>query len=151
MPEVFDDTIAPGFTCGSTPGDEVALDVERLDDGFDDPVGVGDGAEVVETAGLNQVARAGQEAGVGLERSEPIEACPRRLRRQVQEADGHAGIGQVGRNLGAHGAGTEDSSRPANGPFHRPYQTTPERPATDGKTRRITQQSHAGHESNSSL
>ena len=45
MPDVFDDTIVPGRAYRVDALQQPALDVDALDDGFDDPVGVAERAE----------------------------------------------------------------------------------------------------------
>ena len=67
MPDVLELTIASARRCRSTRAKQRLLDVEALDDGFDDPVGRGDRGEVlVEAAGADERGASGVKNGSGL-------------------------------------------------------------------------------------
>jgi hypothetical protein len=94
-------------------GEQRALGVRVLDDGLDDPVGVGDEREVA-----RQVAR--PDAPRGRPRHERRRVAPRQplqrplraARDGVEQHDVEAGVRQVGRDARPHHAGA-DHGRPA--------------------------------------
>ena len=95
-----------------------ALDVEILDDGFDDPVDVGEFLEVVfEVADGDQAGerRVEESGGLGFLRS--FESGSGDFvargtvgvgRNDVEQIAGNAGIGEMRGDAGAHGSGAEN-------------------------------------------
>ena len=94
----------------------VALDVEVLGDGLEDPVAVANGAEVIlEVTGLNEGCRGRSEERGGFLLHGGVEALQRRriavgLTRHddIEKKSGHAGVGEVRRNPRSHGSCAQD-------------------------------------------
>src|SRR5205823_7108875 len=63
----------------------------------------------VEAARGDELPRVGREERVGFELARAVESLLRRLRSHVQEQRGNAGIGEMGGNLGTHGARAKHS------------------------------------------
>jgi hypothetical protein len=85
------------------------LDVEALDDRFDDPVGRRQRPEVlVEAARRDQALRLRGEEGVGTRGPGPIEALPGGRGRDVQQAHGQPGVGEMCGDLRPHRPRAED-------------------------------------------
>ena len=83
------------------------LDIEALDHGFEDPVGIADRREVfVERAGPDQRDGIGREERVRLQRACALQPVSGGVPRDVEQQDGQSRVGQVCRDLCAHDAGT---------------------------------------------
>jgi len=99
--------------------EQAALDVEVLDNSFDDPVDVGEFLEIVfKIADGDELCQRGLEEGGRLGFSGRVEAGGRNLVaggaigvgwNDIEEIAGNAGIGEVRGDAGAHGSGAEDS------------------------------------------
>jgi hypothetical protein len=85
------------------------LGLDLLDDGLDDPVARRERCHVrVEPAHGDEPRGVGREERVGLEALGAFQAGGGRGAVEVEQQHRDAGVGQVGGNLCAHGAGTED-------------------------------------------
>ena len=75
MPEVLDDSTASGEMCGASRDEQRLFDVQRFDDGFDNPVRVASAGRVlIEAAGSNARRDVRDEARIRLYRPEPLHA-----------------------------------------------------------------------------
>ena len=93
------------------PLEQRTLDVELLDDRFDDPVTLVDSGQiVVEAAGPDQRVRRRREERIRLQRPRALQPLARRVAGDVEQERSHARVRQVRRDLRAHGAGADDSS-----------------------------------------
>ena len=85
-----------------------ALRIRLLDDRFENPVRRRDPFEIgVEPPGPDAAGRVCREERIGFELARALEALPRRLRGDVEQGNGVAGITQVCRDLRAHGSGAQ--------------------------------------------
>ena len=97
---------------------EAAFDFEILGDGFDDPVAIGDFIEVVfEVAGGDELGVFVDEESAGAEFDDAFDSLQRGGvaiglvgKNDIEEDGRNAGVGEVGGNPGAHGAGSEDGN-----------------------------------------
>ncbi len=100
--------------------EERLLDVEPFDDGFDDPVGGGDGRKVlVEAAGANERGTVGGEERIRLELARARQALARGVAGDVEQQHRDAGVGEVRGNLRPHRAGAENADGPYAGAHRR--------------------------------
>ena len=91
---------------------QLALHVELLDDGLEDPVGVLQARQtVVEAGGGDELVRVRREEGIGLQPARPLEALLGRFRGDVEQQCRHASVGEVGGDLGAHDARAQHRDR----------------------------------------
>jgi len=112
---------------------EVALQVEVLDDGFDDPVALADQVQVVfEVAGQDEGGPVGAEEAAGPLLERVVDAFERgRIavglagNDDVEQDGGNAGISEVRGDARAHSARTED--RDATDSTHRIFDDYSER------------------------
>ena len=93
---------------GGDTAQEIALDVEILDDRLDDPIDLRQICESIEPGGLNAIGGAAREERIGFERLEAIEAQAGGVGGYVEQPDGQAGVGGVRGQLRAHRPGAED-------------------------------------------
>ena len=113
MPDVLDVVIVPAPARGVHAGEQRALDVDLLDDGFDDPVDVLEPRQPGRRSRRSTRAtrRPGVKNGSGLSARARSRPDAREPRREVEEQRRHAGVGEVRGDLRAHRAGAENSSR----------------------------------------
>ena len=89
--------------------EQLALDLDPLDDRLEDPVGGRNLRQVVvEAAGRDEGGAVGREEGIGLQPPRALEALLRGRGGDVEQHDGNAGIGEVGGDLRPHRAGAQD-------------------------------------------
>ena len=113
-----DDGVCPAV--GLDPCEQRLLRIEPFDDRLDDPVAVGDGGEVgLESAHRDERPRLAREKRVRFQGRSACQPRRRRGRVEVEQDHRHTGVGDVGGDLGTHGAGAEDRRR-ADGAHGRP-------------------------------
>ena len=110
--------MVPGLRMASTFSEQSALDVEILDDGFDDPVDVGEFLEVVfEVADRDEAGERRVHEGGGFGFSGSFESGSGDFiscgtvgvgGNDIEQIAGNAGIGEMRGDAGAHGSGAED-------------------------------------------
>ncbi len=83
--------------------EQTALWLGRLDDRFDDPVGLAQGRQLVETARSDPIGPARQEERIRANLGEPFHRPGGQLLLDVEEGDLEVGVDQVGRQSRAHG------------------------------------------------
>ena len=88
--------------------EETSLYIQPLDNGLDNPVALPDAQQIsVEAAGCDQFPCVGREGRVRLQPAGAFEALRRGVGRHIEQQGRHAGVGEMGGNLGSHGAGAK--------------------------------------------
>ena len=105
-----DDGIGPA--AGLHPFEQRPLGVEPFDDRFDDPVVLADGRQVgIEPAETDARPDIPGEERVRLEGGGVRESPGRGVRIEIEQQHRPSGVGDLGRDLGAHGAGAQHRDR----------------------------------------
>jgi hypothetical protein len=93
-------------------GQQVALDVEPFDDGFEDPVRVGDARKaVVEAVRGDQGSGISREERNRLERFASPQTCSGHVGGEIEQKGWNAGVRKVSGDLRTHHAGSEHRDR----------------------------------------
>ena len=113
MPDVFDDDDRARAPHRVDALEQRALDVDLLDDRFDDPVGARPDVarSVSKPPVVISAAASGVKNGSGFSARARFSPVARDVGGQVEQQRRHAGVGEVRGDLRAHRAGAEDGDR----------------------------------------
>src|SRR4029453_6199891 len=110
--------------------EQFLFDCQVFDDRLDDPIRSPGRGKIVEAAGPNQLEGLGLKERVRFEDPQTIPSVRGGLRRDVEQQHRKPGIGEMARDLRAHGSGAEDSRRPERSMHTRLFYTSAGHPMT---------------------